>query len=231
MTCSSPSSAFTSSAKLRLVVDDEEATRLGDSSMPDSGGKVTTTSVPSPRLRLESSVPPCSSTTRRLMPRPEAGAALLGGEERLAEARHHVGRHAGAAVAHAHRPAAPSASVSTMTSTSPLGRRGLRGVAHQVDDHLRDLAAVEPPERPRVYSDVDPARLDVARRSARCRAPLRPRRPTSAGSRWIAARRPPRAKSLISSTMRRQPPLRGDDHLGELGDLGIDSTRSRIASA
>ena len=99
--------------------------------------------------------------TRRLMPRPEPAAALLGGEERLAEARHHVGRHAGAAIEHADHGAALVVLVDDDVDLAARRRR-LRRVAHQVDHHLRDLAAVDDAERPLLELEVHAARLDVA---------------------------------------------------------------------
>ena len=129
----------------RLVVDDQEPAHhaLFDAG---SGGSVTTTSVPLPGVELDLEAAAVLVDDAAADAEPEARAALLGREERLAEARHHVGGHARAAVDDADDGAAVVVLVDDDVDLA-AGRRRLRRVAHEVDHDLRDLAAVDDAER------------------------------------------------------------------------------------
>ena len=122
---------------------------------------------------------------------PQAGAVLvlLGGEERIENARQHVCRDAASRVLHPHRAPAPRrrrSSVAT-SSTSALGH-GLRGVHHQHQHHLLDLVGVALHRRQALAPVAPPARCSAC---PACASPAARRGCTmvfrSLGSRWLGA--------------------------------------------
>ena len=138
-------------------------------------------------------------------------------EERLAEAGEHLGSHPGAP---RRRRSSWTGASSSEDDDAPAERRGLRRVAHQVNDDLGELAAVEAGQRAGAQVVDHLARADVAVVAQDAERLLDDG--ADVGGLGLERQRTPFPAAhevLDLADHRRQALLRRDDDVGQLADL------------